>query len=117
MAYVALSRVKSLSGLQLSEFDPTSVLLSRSALLEVHRLRQLYRHDLPLYTVPSLAGKTSKRKLTGSVKDIGNDQAPPTRARIDHIAKPPGSKTYNITPTNKCLRRDCKAVAIITRNK
>ncbi len=36
IAYVALSRVQSLSGLYLSAFDPKSVMVSRTSLKEVH---------------------------------------------------------------------------------
>ena len=52
MAYVALSRVRSLSGLYLAAFDPKSIMVSTSCLKEVNRLRETYRKDLPLYPVP-----------------------------------------------------------------
>ncbi len=52
MAYVALSRVRSLSGLYLSAFDPRSVMVSGKSLKEVNRLRGTYRKDLPLYKLP-----------------------------------------------------------------
>ena len=37
MAYVALSRVRSLSGLYLAAFNPKSIMVSKSCLTEVNR--------------------------------------------------------------------------------
>ena len=42
MAYVALSRVRSLSGVHLTAFSPTSIMASRTCVEEVNRLRQKY---------------------------------------------------------------------------
>ena len=67
-AYVALSRVRSLSGLYLSTFDPNSLIASPSCTREVNRLREAYRKDLPLYDVPrQTKTRATKRKLTGEV--------------------------------------------------
>ena len=41
MAYVALSRVRSLSGVHLTAFSPTSIMASRTCVEEVNRLRHL----------------------------------------------------------------------------
>ena len=68
MAYVALSRVRSLAGLHLSAFDPKSIIVSTSCLKEVNRLREAFRNDLPLYQMsPKIKPSCSirKRKLTG----------------------------------------------------
>ena len=67
MAYVALSRVRSFSGVHLTAFSPTSIMASRSCVEEVKRLRQEFRPDLPQYKLP--AGKT-KRKLAGALVPI-----------------------------------------------
>jgi len=48
MAYVALSCVRSLSGMHLIAFDPNSVMVSNKCLHEVNRLRRLYTKHLPL---------------------------------------------------------------------
>ena len=64
MAYVALSRLRSLSGLYLSAFDPQSLMVSANCLMEVNRLRQLFRKDLPSFNIPVKSGKTAKRKRT-----------------------------------------------------
>ena len=55
MAYVALSRVRSLSGLYLSAFSLKSLLVSTTCLKEVNRLRETLTQDLPLYDIPSRA--------------------------------------------------------------
>ena len=71
MAYVELSRVRSLAGLHLSAFDPNSIIVSTSCLKEVNRLREAFRslYDIP---VKSATGrKASKRKLTGK-NDVAN---------------------------------------------
>ena len=49
MAYVALSRVRSLSGVHLTSFDTASVRVSIKCLEEVNRLRETFRKDLSLY--------------------------------------------------------------------
>ena len=69
MAYVALSRVRSLSGLYLAAFDPKSIMVSHSCLKEVNRLRETYRNNLPQYPVPLQTRTGTKRKLTGSTQD------------------------------------------------
>ena len=77
MAYVALSRVRSLSGLYLSAFSPKSLLVSTTCLKEVNRLRQTFRQDLPLYDIPSRA---SKRTLAGTTE---HDCPRPKRMKQD----------------------------------
>ena len=73
MAYVALSRVRSLAGLHLSAFDTKSISVSTSCIKEVNRLRGLFRKDLPQYQLPKQTATTCrKRKLTGS--NSGNPQ-------------------------------------------
>jgi len=44
--YVALSRVTTLSGLHLINFDPSSVKANELAIIEYNRLRSQYRPDL-----------------------------------------------------------------------
>ena len=76
MAYVALSRVRSLSGVHLTAFSPTSIMASRTCVEEVNRLRQKYRLNLPTYNLP--AKKSGKRKMTGTV-----DHVPPKKLRVE----------------------------------
>ena len=55
MAYVALSCVRSVSGVYLTTFNSESIKISISCLKEVNRPRQTYRKDLPIFS--------KKRKL------------------------------------------------------
>uniref|UniRef100_A0A1X7UYM4 Uncharacterized protein n=1 Tax=Amphimedon queenslandica TaxID=400682 RepID=A0A1X7UYM4_AMPQE len=59
MAYVALSRVRTLNGLQLLSFDPLSVKVSNPCINEINRLRTNFRNDLP--QIKKSKGK--KRKI------------------------------------------------------
>ena len=95
MAYVALSRVRSLARLHLSAFDPASIIVSTSCLKEVNRLRETFRKDLPQYDLP-LMSKTgriaTKRKLTGSNK-VGNPSKKARLAKATKVTKvPPKTK-------------------------
>ena len=63
MAYVALSRLRSLSGAHLTEFSSDSIMASRICIEEVNRLRQNFRPDLPCYQLPPKKGV--KRMMTG----------------------------------------------------
>ena len=65
MSYVALSRVKTLSGLHLVAFEDTSVRVSAGCIKEIKRLRSCYRSDLPHIEVP-VTRKHAKRKVTGT---------------------------------------------------
>ena len=47
MAYVAMSRVRTLAGLYLLAFNPISIKVSRECTEEVNRLRKLYKSDIP----------------------------------------------------------------------
>ena len=63
MAYVALSRVRTLSGLHLIAFDPATIKLSTQRLKEVNRLRETFNN-----TIPRVSDKTKCKKFTGSVQ-------------------------------------------------
>ena len=77
MAYVALSRVRSLSGLHLIEFHSKSRMVSGSCLKEVNRLREKYKPDLSLYTIPARSKVATKRKLSGT--NVCGDQPTPKK--------------------------------------
>ena len=68
IAYVALSRVRTLDGLYLTAFDPKCVMVSELGLKECNRLGSTYRSDLPLYDLPVL--EKTKHKLTGKIIDV-----------------------------------------------
>ena len=93
MAYVAMSRVRSLDGLYLTEFDPASIMVSTSCLEEINRLRGIYRTDLPLYDIPKTTKHTKKRKF-----DINEctEEVPskvpckpkfPCKRKLDHLSE------------------------------
>ena len=66
MAYVALSRVRSLSGLHMVAFHPKSIMVSISSLKET---------QLPVYSLPPQSKTNRKRKLTSI-----NNQPEPKRS-------------------------------------
>ena len=68
MVYVAHSRVRSLSGVHLTAFSPTSTMASRTCVEEVNRLRQKYKLDLPTHDL--LVNKSGKRTMTGMVNHV-----------------------------------------------
>ena len=49
MAYVALSRIRTLDGVHLIAFDQKAIKVSRNCLQEINHLQTLYRKDLPIY--------------------------------------------------------------------
>ena len=59
MAYVALSRVRSLDGVHLVSMEPSSMLIDKNGLREYNRLRSTYRKDLPLFDMSKV--KMTKR--------------------------------------------------------
>ena len=83
MAYVALSRLKSLAGVHLVAFTPQSVKVNVKCLKEVNRLRQEYRTDLPLHDV-SVSSAATKRKL----RALSDTNEPP--AKRQHTTKAAG---------------------------
>ena len=48
MTNMALSRVRSLDGVHLIDFDPASIIVSTNCLEEINRLYAIYRKDLLL---------------------------------------------------------------------
>ena len=77
MAYVALSRVRSLSGLHLIAFDTRSVRVSLKGVKEINRLRQQHRPDLPLHEIP-VSKASRKRRLTGTL----NSEVPQKKKKM-----------------------------------
>ena len=66
MAYAALSRVRSLSDLHLVALDRKAFSISVQSLKVVNRLRETFRKDLKLYSIPQRQ-VDRKRKLIGCV--------------------------------------------------
>ena len=66
MAYVAMSRVKTLAGLYLLAFEPKSIKVSKECTEEVNRLRKLFRSDIPCIALSAeLKPINSNPKHTG----------------------------------------------------
>uniref|UniRef100_A0A1X7VD59 ATP-dependent DNA helicase n=1 Tax=Amphimedon queenslandica TaxID=400682 RepID=A0A1X7VD59_AMPQE len=61
IAYVALSQVRTLSGVQLTRFNPKTLMVFSCSKKEINRLRQLYGPDFPQYAI---ATDCSSRKCT-----------------------------------------------------
>ena len=65
MAYVALSRVRTLNGLHLLSFDPLSVKVSNPCINEINGLRSKFRSDLP--QIKNSKRKKRKIQVTGAI--------------------------------------------------
>ena len=64
MAYVSLSRVRTLSGVHLTVFEPSSIIADNCCIKEINQLRRVHRLDLPQYTIADECG-SRQHKLTG----------------------------------------------------
>uniref|UniRef100_A0A1X7T725 ATP-dependent DNA helicase n=1 Tax=Amphimedon queenslandica TaxID=400682 RepID=A0A1X7T725_AMPQE len=67
MAYVALSRVRTLNGLHLLSFDPLSVDVTNPCINEINSLRSKFRNDLP--QIKKSIGQKRKIQVTGIIDD------------------------------------------------
>ena len=68
MAYVALSRVKSLENLHLIVFSKEAIKVSTKCLEEINRLRKTFRPDLLQYAVPRAKQSAApKQKRAGTI--------------------------------------------------
>jgi len=65
MVYVALSRVTSLDGLHLIDFDKSKVVSDKKAVVEYNRLRRLYKPHLGELSVASTACQSGKLTANG----------------------------------------------------
>ena len=79
-----LCRVRSLSDLHLTHFDPASIIVSNSCLEEINRLHSIYRKDLPLYNIPK--NKSSSRKQKFAIKL--DEEPPPAKKPCIERQKP-----------------------------
>ena len=122
MAYVALSRVRSISGLKLHlvAFDPTSIRVSQNSLEEFNRLRAAHRKDLSQYSLPARAKSGSKRiraecSLVPDVPDSKRRRYTKTAGRkAADGGRPPKRKSEDPPETEKGSKRLCTDDLIFT---
>ena len=111
MAYVAMSRVRTLEGLHLTAFDPRSIIVNNSCLEEVNRLRSSFRKDLPLYEIPEQKKQPVKRNLLDEEAPAYKCETEPKakRPRSSYIPKSaPSAKKRKVTDDDK----DCEVTAV-----
>ena len=70
MAYVAISRVRTLEGLHLTAFDSESISVKNSCIEEINRLRSCFRKDLPLYELSIDKKRPIKREMVDVCDDL-----------------------------------------------
>ena len=68
--YVALSRLTSLKGLYLINYDPSSVKANETAIVEYNKLRGLFRPDLSTIDVPSRQGEKITDKRWAGLRNV-----------------------------------------------
>ena len=123
MAYVALSRVRTLDGLHLTAFDPKSIIVNPSCVEEVNRLRSCYRTDLPLYELPVKRKQPAKHYLLDEEDETDSKTtecipkpAPLTKKR-KVAANESDSKTTEYIPKLAPLAKKRKVAADETDSK
>ena len=87
--YVALSRVTTLQGLHLINYDPSSVKAQESAIIEYNRLRKKYRPDLMTISI----SKNRVRNVRDAVWAVPNYNVSECQNTNDHIAD---TTQYNV---------------------
>ena len=82
MAYVALSRVRTLNGLHLLSFDPLSVKVSNPCINEINRLKSKFRSDLP--EIQNSKREKRKIQVTGVI-DSGEPCSKNVKVSVSHV--------------------------------
>ena len=109
MAYVAMSRVRTLEGLHLTAFDPQSIIVNNSCLEEVNRLRSTFRKDLPLYELPEKKKRPVKCNLLDEDAPAYKTETEPKAKRRCYVPKSaPSAKKRKVADDNK----DCEVVGV-----
>ena len=109
MAYVAMSRVRTLEGLHLTAFDPQSIIVNNSCLEEVNRLRSTFRKDLPLYELPEKKKRPVKRNLLDEDALAYKTETESKAKRRCYVPKSaPSAKKRKVADDDK----DCEVVGV-----
>ena len=109
---MALSRVRTL---HLIAFDPTLIKVSTQCLKEVNRLRETFRKDLPLYTIPLVSDKTKCKKLTGSVQLDQSERKKLVKSASKTLAKQ--QRNRSVQTQDKIVPRKRKSTGLCKREK
>ncbi len=105
MAYVALSRVKSLDQLYLLDFDPSVLFCNDEAIIETNRLRNKFGIEKPITVYNSIRSskfKINSKKLILNLieqNEIINNHEVPTQPNVQNI-NPYNSKPYYLKLKN-----------------
>ena len=93
MAYVALSRVRTLEGLHLVAFDLKSIKVNFECIEEVNRLRKTLTRDLPYLKIPDKQ-TAHNHKITASLSVVDPSRIVPLQPskRASELKKPPTKK-------------------------
>ena len=67
MAYVALSHVKTLSGVHLTKFEPDSIMVDHQSIKEINRLRGSFRSSCVLLILIGIDCYSGSRELQSSI--------------------------------------------------
>uniref|UniRef100_A0A1X7V5W0 OTU domain-containing protein n=1 Tax=Amphimedon queenslandica TaxID=400682 RepID=A0A1X7V5W0_AMPQE len=102
MAYVALSRVRTLNGLHLLSFNPLSVKVSNPCINEINRLRSKFQNDLP--QIKKSKEKKRKIQVTGIIDD-GEPCSKNAKVSTNNPKKDDVIFTYEEPPNPDIVRR------------
>lgn len=111
--YVALSRVTSLNGLYLVNYDPSKVVVNTQAIYEYNRLRSIYRPDLKEIAITE--NNSSKRKDIVWWKQ-GYVEADPIDNSDRAVVSLPGFKNENNNCFANAALQCLLGIASINRN-
>ena len=109
MAYVAMSRVRTLEGLHLTAFDPKSIIVNNGCLEEVNRLRSCFRKDLPLYEIPVEKKRPVKRPL---LDDCEKEAPAKKKPKGPTCKKRSADAPKTIPRAKKAKDGDCEVVGV-----
>ena len=113
MAYVAISRVRTLAGLHLLAFDPKSIKVSDECVQEVNRLRELFRPDLTSTPISkeykAVQHKISALPLVHTTEPV--IQHPKRAPSVKHSAGVKKQKTVDITVVKSIPRASSQTSA------
>ena len=99
MAYVALSRVRTLDGVHLTSFTPNSIMVSSDCVSEINRLRSTFRSDLHLHDIPS---NSESKKVNGQLPLVKKSSSTTNFLQMQNTIKKAKRELYNGKRANSC---------------